>query len=91
MSRNITRRLESLKARRTGMDRLNRIAAADQATIILRSLLEESYQKRATNKPYTRYALGAMQEVGPEYTRISVETAERVQGQLATGLYQTSD
>ena len=67
MARNISRRLDSLKARRSGTDRLNRIAKADQATIIARGLLEESYQKRARNQPYTRYALGAMQEVGPDY------------------------
>jgi hypothetical protein len=86
MARNISRRLDSLKARRSGLDRLNRIATADQATIIAKSLLEESYQKRARNQPYTRYALGAMQEVGADYTRISIETAERVKGQLANGL-----
>ena len=85
MARNISRRLDSLKARRTGMDRLNRLMATDQATIIAKSLTEESYQKRAS-QPYTRYALGSMQEVGPDYTRISIETAERVRGQLATAL-----
>jgi hypothetical protein len=86
MARNINRRLTSLKARRSGTDRLNRIATMEQAVVIAKSLLEESYQKRAPNRPYTRYALGAMQEVGPDYTRISIETAERVQNQLATGL-----
>jgi len=86
MARNISRRLNSLKARRTGMDRLDRLMAADQATIITKSLTEESYQKRARNQPYTTYALGSMQEVSPDYTRISIETAERVRDQLAAAL-----
>jgi hypothetical protein len=50
------------------------------------SITEEPWQKRASNKPNTRYALGAMQEVSPEYTRISVETAERVARQLSAAL-----
>lgn len=84
MPRDISRRLNSLKARRTGTDRMNRIATADHASVLLKSLLEESYQTRSPNRPYTRYALGAMQEVGPEYTRVSIETATRIQGQLST-------
>jgi hypothetical protein len=86
MARNITRMLDSLKARRTGLDRISRIATADQMVVLAKSLLQESYQTRIPNQPYTRYAVGAMQEVGPDYTRISIETAGRVQNQLATGL-----
>src|SRR5260221_12804698 len=41
---------------------------------------------RAANQSHTRYALGAMQEVDADYTRISRETAERVGAQLKTGL-----
>lgn len=86
MARNIGNRLSQLSKRRQGMDRLGRIARDSQIEIITKSALQESWQKRATNQSYTRYALGSMQEVGPDYTRISVETAERVGAQLKTGL-----
>lgn len=86
MARDISRRLQSLKARRSGIDRLSRVAPADQIIISAQSQVHESYQKRAPNRPYTSYSLGSMQEVGPDYTRISIETARRVQDQLAAGL-----
>jgi hypothetical protein len=86
MARNIGNRLNQLSKRRTGMDRLNRIALDSQIEAITKSALQESWQKRATNQSYTRYALGAMQEVDADYTRISRETAERVGAQLKTGL-----
>jgi hypothetical protein len=50
-----------------------------------RRLGSETWQTRS-NQLYTRYALGAMQEVGPQYTRISLETAERVGKQLANSI-----
>jgi len=86
MARNIGNRLSQLAKRRKGMDRLTRIAQDSQTEIITKSLQSEAWQDRAKNQSYTRYALGAMQEVGPDYTRISVETAERVGAQLKTGL-----
>jgi hypothetical protein len=90
MARDIARRLDSLKARRTGTgDRLDRMlmTARDDALGISRRLIEESYQKRAAaSQPYTRYALGSMQEVGPDYTRVSMETAERVWDRLEVEL-----
>ncbi|MDA9390445.1 lipoprotein [Bradyrhizobium sp. CCBAU 45394] len=86
MARNIGNRLSQLAKRRKGMDRLIRIAQDSQTEIIKKSLQSEAWQDRAKNQSYTRYALGAMQEVGPDYTRISVETAERVGAQLKTGL-----
>jgi hypothetical protein len=86
MARNIYQRLDNLKARRSGTDRLH--FAADSAGELLRkSSLTEDYQKRsAADKPNTRYALGSMQEVTPDYTRISLETAQRVGRQLEQGL-----
>jgi hypothetical protein len=86
MARNIYQRLDNLKARRSGTDRLQ--FAADSAGELLRkSALTEDYQKRsAVDKPNTRYALGSMQEVTPDYTRISLETAQRVGRQLEQGL-----
>jgi len=82
MARNISNRLVSLKARRSGTDRLNRVAASQMQDVLQKSAIRESYQKRAADKPYTSYALGSMQEVGPDYTRVSLETAERVANQL---------
>ena len=82
MARDIDRRLRQLRARRGGTDRLGRLSS-DAATEVLRkSAIEEGWQKRASSKPYTRYALGAMQEVDAEYTRVGIETAERVGNQL---------
>jgi hypothetical protein len=86
MVRLIGNRLDRLSKRRQGLDRLGRVTANSQIEIISKSSLQESWQKRATNQSYTRYALGSMQEVGPDYTRISIETAERVGAQLKTGL-----
>jgi hypothetical protein len=87
MARDINRRLTSLNARRRGTDRLNRVRTDDAVELIRKSAITEAYQKRSTaSKPNTRYALGAMQEVSPEYTRISIETAERVGRQLHQGL-----
>lgn len=84
MARDINERLESLRKRRQGVDvrsyaRLNEDARRE---VIAKSLRSEPWQKRATAKPHTRYALGAMEAVSEEYTRISVETAERVGNQL---------
>lgn len=82
MARDIDRRLRQLRTRRGGTDSLGRLST-DAATEVLRkSAIEEGWQKRATSQPYTRYALGAMQEVDADYTRVGIETAERVGNQL---------
>lgn len=80
MPRNINERLKSLENRRQGMDSRSyeRLNADAKIEVIAKSLIGESWKKRATAQPYTRYALGAMQAVGAEYTRKSIETAERV-------------
>ena len=58
----------------------------DDAISILKSELYESRGKSDA----TRYALGAMQEVDPDYTRISIEEGDRVKdhldGSLSTSL-----
>lgn len=83
----IRARLEKLKSRRTGMDRLGRLTEDARIEVARQALSEEQWSKRASaDKPYTRYVLGAMQEVGPTYTRVSIETAERVGNQLDQGL-----
>ena len=87
MARNIHQRLNNLSARRSGTDRLYTVRADDASDLLRKSFLTEDYQKRAaSDKPNTRYALGAMQEVSPDYTRISLETAQRVGRQLEQGL-----
>lgn len=86
MARDIDARLNSLNTRRRGLDRLDRLTEEASADIVRKSAVQESWQKRAQGKPYTRYAIGAMQAVDPDYTRIGVETADRVSKQLAAGL-----
>jgi hypothetical protein len=84
MARSIEERLSSLRTRRKGADRLA-VLAADSVTYAdyqHKMPLVEAWEQRVGGKPYTRYALGAMQEVDPDYTRISMQTAERVAGQL---------
>ena len=86
MARNIYQRLDNLKARRSGTDRLH-IVADSAGEPLRKSAITEDYQKRsAADKPNTRYALGSMQEVTPDYTRVSLETAQRVGRQLEQGL-----
>jgi hypothetical protein len=86
MARDIQKRLTQLRSRRAGTDRLQRLSLDSQIDLLAKSVqFDESWQKRA-QKPYTRYALGAMQEVGPTYTRICLETADRVGKQLDAGL-----
>ena len=83
---NINDRLDRLNKRRKGTDRLDRLTETAQLDIIRKSLQSESWQRRAsTGQPNTRYAL-AMQDVDPDYTRISKETAQRVADQLESGL-----
>ncbi len=86
MARPINDRLTRLKNRRSGVDRFGTLTADQQVEAITKSIIEESWQKRAAaDRPHTRYALGAMQEVGADSTRISLETAERVGNQLNKG------
>jgi len=84
MARNIEERISSLRTRRKGADRATVLRADSAAydSYLHKMYLPEVWEQRAGNKPYTRYALGAMQEVDPEYTRISMQTAERVANQL---------
>jgi hypothetical protein len=87
MARNIYQRLGNLSARRSGTDRLYAVRADDSGELVRKSAITEDYQRRAaSDKPNTRYALGSMQEVSPDYTRISLETAQRVGRQLELGL-----
>lgn len=86
MARDINKRLNQLRVRRSGTDRLHRLNDTARTAVIAKSQTLENWQKRALTQPYTRYALGSMQPVDPDYTRISIETAERVGNQLLNGL-----
>lgn len=86
MARDISRRLEQLQRRRRGTDRLQRLDESEQLSLLLKSVKTEDWQKRAKTQSYTRYALGAMEAVDSEFTRISIETAERVGKQLRSAL-----
>jgi hypothetical protein len=69
-----------------------RTALYEAANVLLRASRgsqnssAEAWQRRFGTQSHTQYALGAMEEVGSEYTRISIETAERVGKQLKSGL-----
>ncbi|MGZ0895899.1 hypothetical protein [Pseudomonas putida] len=64
------------------MDRASVVTQDAKDFIVNHSRTQEAWENRARNKPHTTFALGAMQEVDPTYTRISLETAERVRNQL---------
>ena len=90
MARDIDKRLKSLRDRRTGTDRIGDLALDSATQVLAKSLTQESYAKRAPVQKHTQYALGAMQAVDPDYTRISLEEAERVKEQLKKGLDRKS-
>ncbi|WP_336353182.1 hypothetical protein [Pseudomonas atacamensis] len=83
MSTSINDRINRLRSRRSGLDRSSVIAMDAKDFIVNRSLTKEAWEHRVKDKPNTTFALGAMQEVDPTYTRISIETAERVSNQLS--------
>lgn len=82
MARDINKRLTSLKTRRSGADRVGKIAMDARPDVLAKRYVTEKYEELAPGKPYTRYALGSMQQVDPDYTRISIEEATRVGNQL---------
>lgn len=90
MARDIDKRLKSLRGRRTGTDRIAELALDSVTQVITKSMTQESYAKRAPVQKHTQYALGAMQAVDPDYTRISLEEADRVKNQLKIGLDRKS-
>lgn len=85
MARNINQRLNSLKARRSGSDRLDGLTYDQMTKAFEAAAATDIYEKRSGQK-HSQYALGAMQEVGSDYTRVSVTTAERIGNQLESGL-----
>jgi len=93
MAADIDKRLSQLRARRDGSDRyaLDSDALSDYVAKLSGNVVQEGWEKRATaaNKN-TSYAVGAMQSVGATYTRVSIETAERIGKQLMTRLAKES-
>lgn len=90
MARDIDRRLQALSERRKGTDRIGDLALESVGEVLAKSLTPESYTRRAPVTKHTQYALGSMQAVDPDYTRISLEEADRVKAQLDTGLARKS-
>lgn len=95
MTSDINVRLNRLSNRRKGVvasltegyDGLDAgLLSADRQVFESKNLSLESWEQKASGKPATRYALGAMQAVDKEYTEISKKTAERVQNQLRSRL-----
>lgn len=86
MTRDIGKRLQQLKARRSGTDRIALLNSTDGLDVLAKSIYSEGYTRRATGQKHTQYALGAMQPVDTDYTRISLAEAERVGKQLDAGL-----
>jgi hypothetical protein len=78
MSIDYSSSLPRLRARRLGTDR---------GKVSLNETLAkaERYQRRV-NTDATRYTLGAMQEVDPEYTNVSNDEGDRVAAALRSGL-----
>ncbi|MCA3105998.1 MAG: hypothetical protein IOD09_08085 [Rhodocyclaceae bacterium] len=86
MTRDIGKRLQQLKARRSGTDRVAILNSTDGLDVLAKSIYGESYTRRAAGQKHTQYVLGAMQPVDGVYTRISLAEAERVGKQLDAGL-----
>lgn len=74
--------LNKLRSRRLGLDR------GDTLDFIEALGRTESYERRQ-GKAATRYALGAMQEVDPTYTKVSLDEAEKVEKALRRGIEKT--
>jgi hypothetical protein len=82
MARDYSKQLSKLRTRRLGLDAP---AGMFVETAAQRMAKRESYETRVTNDA-TKYALGAMQEVDRNYTRVGIEEADRVANQLKDGL-----
>lgn len=86
MASDIESRLSQLRTRRKGepsLDALSEAASAYNRYFATDAAEVEDWEKRGTStQRWTRYAIGAMQAVGKKYTEVSVQTGERVAGQL---------
>ena len=85
MAQDINRRLSQLNVRRRGFD--SRLTLDGKNEVLAKAYASERYETRTT-RPFTKYALGSMQEVGPAYTQVGLDDAERVGKQLKRGLLE---
>lgn len=81
MAADIEKRLSQLRSRRDGRDRMTMDTAVFLEALTKSHPSAEAWESRS-QKPHTRYAIGAMQPVSETYTRVSIETAHRVANQL---------
>lgn len=90
MTTDINKRLSQLRARRTGTS--IGMEGFAKAGSVLAGITEdaagpESWEMRGTaTQQWTKYALGAMEAVGKNYTKVSLTTADRVADQLRNRL-----
>ncbi|WP_414162073.1 hypothetical protein ACMGG9_08495 [Serratia sp. BNK-10] len=84
MPSDYNRKIERLKSRRKGSSSISTMDSTLEINqrLYLKSFQTEAWESRASNKSATRYSIGAMQEVDQDYTRISIETSERIENQL---------
>lgn len=83
MATNYAQKLASMRSRRMGQSLIEADAAASFQE--KSSSLKESYESRGKGDSI-KYALGAMQQLEPKYTEISINEGERVRNQLSNGL-----
>lgn len=82
MAISFSSKLNDLKQRRLGIDR-------DAGLILERGTVKELYESRSQS-PASRYTLGAMSEVNPKYTQISIDECVRIANQLTKNLNSES-
>jgi hypothetical protein len=83
MTSDINKRLNQLRTRRDGSPSLTLDSASYNFYKSEQTRQAEPWEKRGqANQPYTKYAIGAMQAVSDTYTKVSLETADRVVNQL---------
>lgn len=92
MAKNYEARAKAMKARRQNdgknvtLESILKSNSADYYTQnTLNSYATEDYERRGKTSAL-KYALGAMQEVDPQYTQVSLGEAERVSKQVEDGL-----
>jgi len=88
MSYDIKKRLNSLRTRRSDGSSVNTLAgiAGLDSAAKLYPPIQESWEKLSKNMPFSQYAIGAMEPVSENYTKISINSANRVGNQLKSKL-----
>ncbi|WP_157839648.1 hypothetical protein [Comamonas testosteroni] len=95
MKKDYEARIKAMKARRqndgknVSLEKMLKESSADYINQqVLRSYATEDYERRGKTSAL-KYALGAMQEVDPQYTNVSLGEAGRVSRQVEEGLDRT--